>query len=1193
MIYETHLLNLVKHFLILNFKEQGVESMCINNYLPLCAALLYPYKDAYIQKNERTKDTILPIIKAVKFFSNTRKNLSCYTIKGLCNCFQHEWLPSLESSEQVKLINGLSLITNIEDNGFFSIKGNEKVYDFYLNQAVFPDISQKYGNDDYIISEADNQNEEEIHTVENNRKGTVSLSALKDWLLANFPIRQYPKGIKQSLYFWQYKLSQEQFGNLKSILLDLNLKNNKSLLKEKPCGEEYGTVATSVALFLSEWYKRECKSLSGNHCLEVLKLDSSDSTSVWTPAGLSQSHLHIEGDNDQERRQTAMCALGGLPLYYIVKERPERFNKFVNGLFILRNKEEDITDEDIESIVDCFDDNNRLFKRSLKSGSCKEYLIKLVDYLENGNIEDLPFAESDMGNSPFSEFIKTLQEGYDKALPSNFFQKEIRIWTYDFIEEDDESNLIESEFYVHIGFLKSNNLITTRDLSKLGIMLPPEANMFDARLKITLKDGSSIIKKDEKRTYHKIGNHCDDFCGAFGSSLATSIDLFKTKDIALLIECGNYCKEIHLYTIPSYLELYATDNGFLWTDKKNNAVQKVVFYDKNIYTLQNEDIEPLAKSDGENYWGWIYQADTITLIDSNGEQETIGLGESELIMVDFKVKSLRKTIEFSKDGCVECVIQDDDIKEIPLLYIDDRKRPMFACDGMRGNDLLINYKIEFKTTSDHYYSEWTTNNVPSQGFLSIRISCRDDRKKKKPRKLDVYFIPGTYPIVKRNLDNNYIYIKGENICVLDESLRKNLKQTDDEFNYKFQDSCDNLQLSSIRFKIGDDDNHIILKVYRAFNWTQILNNGKTIKNITNDGSEKPPVALILQENIHVKVVNEEGYKDYSPSYQRYIDYFRDPRELAFVKRGENLSSFYIDETSQPFLYYVYISSFDDNGKIRKIEKKKDDNGNEFVLLNVSEDYINEYVLCYWSGELQDNPIRIEPAKQSGRLYCFNIPSPLQRKAVVFQSLSDCSPNLYFRPFYADENWGWNNYVQRYDSVSIDYIIKCYQLAVEHNVYFGIFPAIRTLQKREVFTEFIRIFAKQKNYHLSDKDKDALVRLSKELAMDWFFVSRRELFASLDDDSKKKMLKCMKELLLCSPIERREHAYSKIFIDRFLKSNRPFNVRDGKLPRKFLKALDQFKDYDGRENTQNRIDLLNRLVSTDVNFFQEICNILNI
>ena len=119
--------------------------------------------------------------------------------------------------------------------------------------------------------------------------------------------------------------------------------------------------------------------------------------------------------------------------------------------------------------------------------------------MESGNIEDLPFSKRDLERAPFSNFIKILQEGYDKALPNNFLQKEIRIWTYDFMEEDDESNRIESEFYVHIGFLKSNNVITTRELSKLGIVLPPEASMFDARLKINMKDGYCIIK-NEKRT---------------------------------------------------------------------------------------------------------------------------------------------------------------------------------------------------------------------------------------------------------------------------------------------------------------------------------------------------------------------------------------------------------------------------------------------------------------------------------------------------------------------------------------------------------------------------------------------------------------------------------------------------------------------------------------------------------------------
>lgn len=1188
-ITELQLSNLIKHYLVREFKEHGIHNMCIKEFLPLCATLLYPYINNDIIE-EGIGCSIIPLIDSIKKFTKKVKGLCNYTFDGLRLYFQKEWLPTLTYEKQVSLLNCISLIDKVENDGYFSLKGNEKVYETFLHRIQLIDISQNYGDKVYETNTDDeNITPEENTPTDDSHEEIASLTPLKEFLLTNFPLNKYPKGLSQYDYFWQYKLNSSQYEDLKKIINDLNLAQHLKLLKKEISG--YGTVALAVVLYISEWYKRESPSLDGDRCLETIGLTSAKSSNIWEKANLPEELLH-QDEKGNQMRQTAMCALGGLPLMYVYNS--DRFNQFVKGLFILKNKSEDISEEDIESIIDCFDDRNKVFKRSLKSGSCKEYLIKLVDYLENGNIEDLPFAESDMGNSPFSEFIKTLQEGYDKALPSNFFQKEIRIWTYDFMEEGDDSNRIESEFYVHIGFLKSNNVITTRDLSKLGIMLPPEANMFDARLKITLKDGSSIIKKDEKRTYHKIGNHCDDFCGAFGSSLATSIDLFNTKDIALLIECGDYCKEIHLDTIPSYLELYATNNGFLWTTKTNNAVQKVLFYDKFIYTPQNEeDLDILTKSFEESDWGWVYLSEAISLVDSTGEVKTIGLGKTELIMVDFKVKSLRKAIELSKNGCVECVIRDDDLIEIPLLYFDDNKRPMLSCDGLRGNSLLENYKIEFKKISDHNYSEWTTNNVPPQGFLSIRISCRDESMKKKQRKLEVYFIPGTYPIVKRNLDNNYIYIKGENVCVLDELLKNNLSTVNGEFNYRYKDSHDNLKSSSIPFQIGDEENHIILNVYRAFNWTRILNNTNLIKDITETDGQKPPIAFILQKNIHLGVINDEGLNSYSPYSQEYFNFFIKPADLSFVENGDRIQGLYIDKDTQPYRFYVYMSYFNDNGKIRKIEKNKDDKGNEYIILNVSDKHINEYSIYYWSGELTDYPVKLEPNRLGERTYRFDISSPLNGKAIIFQSLRDNSPNLYFRPFY--QNVSWDNYIQRYDNVPTEYIIRCYQLAVEHNVYFCIFPAIRNLQKRNVFTEFIRKYAILKNYHFSDKDIECLTRLSKELSMDWFFVDRNALYRGLDEDSKHKIKKCLRELLLHSPISRHERGYSIEFIDRwFLANSKAFNQRDGKLPKKFLKALDNFssRDFDGGDNTDNRISLLNQLINSTDNIFQEICRILN-
>lgn len=1159
---ELQLINQIKSEIAYNYLNSK-PPLHANDVLSICGVFLFVYGDSvsfFTDSKDISKfGTTYKIFKLLQAFIRAKKRstLEKYSMQGLMNVFKHEWCPSLNLKTKRDCLNGITIISNIEEEGFVSFRDNDKLYNNLVQRrVVLPD--KLFGKDDYILNEMGGLDEKERQDTENIKKENVSLSTLKEWLLETFPLNKYPLGfIKQFPYFWQYKLTQEQYERLKGILLSLNLKDSARLLREEPLGKEFGTVARVVALFVSEWYKRECCSLDGDRCLETIGLKSKHSQQIWGHSGLPEEYLH-QNENKNKMRQIAMCSLGGLPLQFAYQS--DRFKKFANRLFILKNNEDEITDEDIESIVDSFDDGNRVFKCSLKSGSCKEYLIKLVDYLESGNTEDLPFAESDMGNSPFPDFINRLQEGYDDALSKNFFKTEIRIWTYDFLEEDDESNHIESEFYVQIGSLKSNNVITIRELSKLGIILPPEASMFDARLKIIQKDGTCRVE-EEKRTYHKIGNHCNDFCGAFGSSLAVSIDLFETNDIALLIECGDYCKEIPLYTIPSYLELYATNNGFLWTTKTNNAAQKVLFYDKYIYTPQNEeDLDILTKSFEGSEWGWVYLSEAINLVDSTGEVKTIGLGKSELIMVDFNVKSLRNTIELTKNRCVECAIKDEEIKEVPILYFDSNinKRPMLICDGMSGDDLLNNYKVEFKQTGEHTYTEWTGRFVPPQGFISIRITCRDESKKKKQWRRDVYCIPGACPIFKRNLVNNCISIKGENVCVLDESLKNNLTQAKGEFHYKYKDSRNNLELSSIPFRIGDEDNHIILKFYRAFNWTRILNKGKLIKDITNDGSEKPPVALILQKNIHLQVVDEEGYKVFSPCYQRYIDYFRDPRELSFKKQGKNLSGFYIDEESRPYLYCVYISSFDDNGKIRKIEKKKDDKGNEYCILNVSDKEENkkEYTFYYWTGVQQDNPVRLELVRQGERTYRFDIPSPLSNNAVVFQSLHDCSPNLYFRPFYADDNWTWNNYLQRYDLASIDYIIKCYELAVEHNVYFCVFPAIRNLQKRDKFTDFIRQYAQLKNYCFSRKDEGNLTRLAKELSMDWYFSDYRTRYNE-DDNQNERMDNCMKPLIYNSPVT---IAYKYGRTNPTLSS---FNYR---------------REYDGCDNTENRIRLLNQFVA---------------
>ncbi len=1213
-IRESQLINLIKQHLVREYLEHGPEAMCAKKFLPLCAALLFPFKDFSIQtENNPKQGSITPIINAIKKTFKNDNILCNYTLESLRRYFQTHWLPTIDKNLRVQFLKGISLISSIEENGFFSLKGNQKVFEAYLKIKTI-DISNNYGCNNYsnIDIEIPPKVREEIKkdkptsiTIKSDNEFRT-LDALKNFILINFPISKYPNGLEVNAnnYFWQYKLDYNQYIELKDILQNLKLKENIALLRRYPCDKEYGKVARYVALYISEWYKRESETLDGDHCLDAIGLKSS-SKKIWMNSGLDNELLHKETSN--EMRQTAMCTLGGFPIAYINKST--RFRTFINNLSELYHGKEETSDEDIENIVSCFDDNNGVFKRSLESGSCKEYLNALVDYLESRDELNLPFNKNDLEDPLFSYFIEKIQEGYDDDLPKRFFQPEIRIWTYDNIDENSDSMDIESEFYIHIGLKNNKNVITTWELSKLGVCLPSGIDTFDIRLKITPKEGLSYFSP-QKRTYFKIGNYCESFCGVYGSDIATDIDLINTKLISLQIEAGGYIKEIYNYKVEPSLKLYSTSLPYLWTTTTNNGARIALFYDMAFYkspSIDDQDIQ--IKSNGVNQWGWIILEEPITLEDHERNKIKFCLGTSEKITVDFRTKNLKKNVALSSEGCVRCVINGEEVEPVHLLYYSEGQDLILTCDGKKGTELTNNYNIEFKPFNENRYMEWNSQIIPKQGFITLRIRCLNESKKKEIWRGNVYFIPQNFPIINRNLEHNLILFKGDNI----KPLYSYLTDYFDIKNNRFKDNYNyGLKSPTIPFRIGDEENYVIVDVYRAIRWQQISNQGSFIKDIINLKDPKIPIANILQENIRLKAVDENGYHEVKAQQDlmqnEYIkEYFYDPKEIALYNNttdGVNThNGFKVDDISGLCQRYIYLSRHEDisNNVMKVREIKAVTNINKIVnkiLLNVSDKHIHKYNFFYWSGNVEDRPIELKKTRLGERSYSLEVPFKLDGKAVVFQSLRDSMPNLYFRPIYANENWKWHIYMYRYDAVkdNIDYLISCYQLAVDHKTYFCVFPSLRNLQDRDSFTKFIRSYIRLKRYQLSKDDLKNLTRLAQELSMDWFFINIRK-FASQGEKDLLPMRECMKELLRYSPIAKIDPYFSHRFINVFFDKTNDFNVRNGKLPRQFLKAIGNNNHYNiyynNFSNIENRVNFLNDLIKRGNNIFPEICSILNI
>lgn len=1159
MITENTLKNLLKHYLAREYKERGIEAMCISEYLPLCAALLYPYVDIIEYDDSKPEETTRPFVSDIKKFAKKRTDiLATYSLQGLRLYLKQHWFDS-EKREYLKCV---SIISDIEEGGRFSIKCSDKVIETYLSLKNLPNVSEIYGNNEYnekIKEEAIKESPKKVEpTKQKKGLGNISLEPLREFLHREFPegLRPYSSGDK---FFWERKMTGEQYSTLKKILLDLDLSNHIRLLKMEP-DKGSGTVAMCVALYISEWYKRESGNLDGDGCLASINLREQYSSTVWRDSGLSNDLLHNE-EGENQLWQIAMCVLGGFPIQY-VHAYEDRFCELINKL----SEAEKVSDENIDEIIACFDHRNKLFTRSLREGSCRKYLESLLQYLVNEDESHLPIHKDETDKEPFKSFIIKLREGYEGGLKKYFFRCNINLWT----SEDSED--VESEFKVQIGLKKSKNIITIRQLRKLGITIPESAWYIRVKLKITTQDGSEYVS-EKSRIFNRIGHGNPNFCGAFGSSICSDIDMFNTKRIDLLFEYeeDGVIKE-HPYPLSAeynyferqYIELFNSDNSYMWSTETDNSSDKVVLYNPDKYDIDGgeENLSVCVKGNGNTCWKWIYLSDNITLIDKNNSQNrtTISIGTNKTIDVVF-FNTMKNSIEFHHNrNRVEAVIDGEPAGDVPILYYQysgkGRRSLMMSCDGERGVRIDNNqyFSIEYKPVHGQRYKEW--GDGPQEGFINVRINKNDRRKKDWIG--TVYFIPCKEPIT-RDFNNHCIKFQCDKVSPLTNYGHY------DEHSKQYTDSLDsNVDALSIPFRIGNEENHIIINAYRPIHLRQIVK-GNLVRTLT--GNRKPLIADIFKKSMRLRIIDENGFKEQHLSAGGYRDYFVAPSDLAQISEDDICRS------------YVYLQSADSV----KIEYTSNS-----ITLSVSDDSAEQYRFCYWSGNRDDELKELKQEKVEDGPYKYDFPEiKYDEKALVFQSLNGCSPDYYFRPYYGPIRW--SNYLNRYTSKpNVNNIIKSYQYAVEYNTYFFVFPALCALRQRYYFTTFIRGFIESRGFKLSNADIKNLIRLAKELAMDWFFVDKSTLLRDLDEEKKDLMRETMKRLLQKSPLIRDDGVSAVRFIELFLKRTERFNVRAGSLPRKFLCSLDKFIEDD-----ETRIVLLNELINSDINIFSEINEIIRL
>ena len=1117
MVFVSQLVKLVKKHLIQEFYDQGVECMCIKKFLPLCAALLYPYINIKLHVDSMISENILsPIIDSIKKFTKNVKGLECYSLEGLRGYFEHKWLNTIDFNTQKGMVKIVSLIDNVEDDGFFSLKGNEKLYESFLRIPVL-DVSEKYGNlsfeipkedvnigddvsaidDNYNIS-ADSQNEEE----------SILLYSLREFLWTNLPF-----GLNMNRFFWEYKLSKDQYDVLKDILNNLNLGSNTRLLGMEIAG--YGTVARVVALFVSEWYKRECSSLKGDRCLETIRLNSGDSESVWRKALLPESFLHKEDVTQREMRQIALCALGGLPLKVV--NSSTRFKNLVNGLFDIYQKGE-AADEDIENVVNSFDDNNGVFKRSLISGSCKKYLVQMVKYLESGKNSDLPFNESDLELLPFSEFIEKLQEGFDGAL-RDFFKID---WNFYM-----ESSRPDCDCIINLKIGPKNNRcnIPEKILKKSNV--PDVEKWKDFFLYIDYNNGDKFSKL---LRFSRMAGKGSPFVG-WGNSNVISIPVVpKDGDtIAINIVGINDIDKTTPYTLREFsvnghFQLFKTSHPYEWSSLTDNKAHSVLLFNPSHYSLIYSEDSAEEINIGSSPWRLQHLYDDVQLEDIKTKHIIDIRIRKGILCVEFK--KLPNIIQYNKEGEISYSFYHDEQilnESMPLMLGADGISKVVFYPFEKGESPKIyvpekNRNIIIKFKQNSYKYKQFEEEMPHTGIISLFVSDGNHSVVKK------CFYVSNSSFVKRDLGNSRFVFDLNDAEVFqaeDEKLLFNKELN----KIVFLEDKDYLPyLDYLTFSVGTKTDYANINVYRARECRELYFEDHRFTEYGNP-DRQTKIPFVLREKFRIRTINKDGVKNIYCGHDIWMNpnvnlqHIRD--DLNPKHPDEN---FKIDPNNG-IAYYQYLSKETTNAICGHY--------------SVSPGAFYKYKFFQWNMRSNSAPIPVETEYNPDNKELVVKYDKLEDSCIVFQSLREEQPYNYVLPLLPDGYWS-SKITRIYNTEAI---LNCIEVASEHKIYFALFYPLRKMvtTQKDLFAIFEKL-CERKSYILKTDDYKNLHRFAHEFCFEWILLSRngwKKLYKN------EKIRKIIEELFRTTPFVRKEKDYIERVIELYFDNLKMDFRRDNK------------------------------------------------
>lgn len=1054
---EQQLLNLLKHYLVREYMERGVDAMCMEEFLPLCAALLFPYRNTQIV-NADSYPITFPIIKSLKPVIRKSQGLEQYSLEALRQYFQKNWLSKLSLEEQKELLKDISLIANIEDDGYFSLKGNDNVYNSYLNKISIPDITNNYGSEqlyettetmanhivepmgslqiedvsmasepiqesnttssEQAFEQSEEENTTEVETTSKN-KSTKPQNNTSDpnkpfCDLYNKLLADYKNPAAK--YVWQWKLKLDDYTKISECIKKSKLPTVANMLPN---------TAKLLALYLGEFYKREYER-DNKKPFPQLNVDLHRSDfykSLCEKLGLTP----YKKTNDAHL--FSLYVSGGLPVHYLSSKLDNnKSNILINCLSKLFGDDE-IDAIEGETLLE------KLNNTSLRESYHQKHAI--YQYIQTIRDQQNAWDSSDDKNSDFAEFLVKIKEANKKAEERRKFKLCYSLWM-----RQEEGNVNEFVIFPKFRFNPEDNgerhfALSNQKLSSWGIQNPPAQFSLD------------ICNQPLSFTWCCNGDYVS-------ANKVDNIDM-PPLDLSLTPEMLSAAHYIIYYNAQQeepkllsssklikapfekgYIQFYSDDDPSMgaWISNKGGRpfIWSGILYDTNRYQLLTSELNAIHLNEQID---WVCFKSNVTLKDSKSNKLHTFFNSKGSIYAKPTESCWHSKILNSKyllpgccvDGMVPCKIGDNLLKAYLVL-------PSVKFDIYRVEDderIDVQPVIMHQRAEDFYNShngEWTTydaNEELHEGLYVFRIGyayyTSDVICYVLPNDADIDFYSQSDPYLVKFKYFTNVSLSGTPSTVRDNEIVFRIAGQKNETNFTF--------------KIGDELGCVYLKTYHPRPQTYMCYHDACINQ----------AILAYADEIHIQHISSDGCESY------YLSEKDSVYGILFSALTGTVTS-----GSQPLTKTYSVEGIDVRVYTQNIP-------NESLLTPLELLDLENNSILPINGA---SPITEAQTAMSER----------QHDGLLFQSLKGNDYfEVYFPPKFISKNGPDNvgsrikaelrqNRLDKYaneNKYSTDYAYQQFEIACEHRMYFATFDSLLSMcwnPKKQSFLDVTKsVFAK--------------------------------------------------------------------------------------------------------------------------------------